>query len=1586
MKIFEANKVNNSSGNRSKARTIKIAISLIAVVVIFATSFMMLLPAMTMEKASLTCEKEEHVHTDACYEKTLICTEVQTDEQSYTDENSDAVSDLNAAQEMQNHEHTDSCYETTLSCNLEEHTHTSDCYTENNLNQVAATKEDSNDPLKRTYEDEKVVINVFLQESSNIPEDAVLTVVPFSEQDNKEKYDLMINEIETQMFEEDQSINSILLYDISFILNGEEIEPQNSVKVSINYKDKAFETEKIERASDLMILHMKEDAENIEVEDLTQTITGVEEGVKTIEFVTESFSTYAVVLVDTTITGTFYKRVSSIDDYNANYLIVSSTGSYALTDASTNHTQVIMVPVKGVDNNNKEYFSTDSQIQSNMLFNFISRTGGAVSVRSRGANARYVYLASGTVFSYYSQNLNMTYYSGSSSWKLYSGSYSLSNDGTSFSRSNYGDNTREYQFKTAWKYLTIYQQVETTLFIPADIEDQEFELDIPWPESETAPIYNDYIDTSNIKDGSYTASDDKEIIYISDKATSQIENDEIFKNREEDDGKIWTDKSVTYGVDDYGAFKNYADGEFGVTLSALSQTYSDENHGIYDVPVDVVFVLDFSNSMNEEVNGKTRIEILIKSLNDTINKIMRDHPENRVGIAHYSDVSGVMLPLGRYYCGSGTGDPDYTAKDYFKVNIYSEEDIYVLKNDNLRDADTKEPVNMSAKRVHGGTYLQQGLQHGANIFLSETDTTYTFPNKVVVNRLPVCILLSDGSPTFASSNFMDPLTGPHYGNGNGDGVATSNKFNLYPDSDGINAKGVMGYYSILSANHFKSVIGIHYNRSAKFGSVGIGIHDGVTTDLYTNSEYPKRIIGDDYNRAILNPSEENIRTTKANPNSDNTPFGPLMTQLLGNTYFGTSILVNPSSETYVLGALSFGPTNALIPVIKNPYGKYDYADFAYFRNQVNEVELTGIFDDILNESKDTRLYYGGFLKENTSLDFTDIIGKDMEVKGDMVIRYQGTNYSLERIKTTNNPDGTITNEYRTVQDVTVTNAVGKKVSLRDAKISIITDASGQQKVSFKISNDLLPAYRKALSQNYYFEMLPIRLIFKVGLTAEAASDIIPQHVYYTNEWKNGETTTATFTPNEDNPYYKTGENDDQVYTKEDNATDTISSYFSSAKNTSDQIVISMGNNGLLQNTHTNKNIEVTVEKKWLDGNGNEIADTSKLPAIEVQLYRMIAETGVVQAYGEPVTLNHKGSWKYTWRRLPAEDIVNHHTYSYYVEETNLRADYDVSYIGNDLGDTGTITIVNKEKNTKITVNKVWRDSNGIVITGDDHPAVTVTLYRKVDGGTDEIVQIENNPVVLNQGVNWRHVWTDVPIADDDGNEYVYYIVEDPVFDSNNNMQRYVTTYKVNNGPETPSSGDITGTNNTVTVINQAEEFKDVKGSITITKRWRDIYGNEITDTSDFSEITVMIRRRVGLFVPGTTQFYVSDQGDVKSVKLNYQNNWTVTVDDLETTYYDSRQNITFYYFYYIREIAVPEGFEVSYSSNNIFDNKGVNGNYGIQEGEIVITNQSNSTHSVLPETGSIGTMWYTAVGLSLLSIPLLWFTYRVIHKRRAKKE
>ena len=85
-----------------------------------------------------------------------------------------------------------------------------------------------------------------------------------------------------------------------------------------------------------------------------------------------------------------------------------------------------------------------------------------------------------------------------------------------------------------------------------------------------------------------------------------------------------TDKSVVYMKDDYGAFKDYEDGTFGVTLSALGQVSSTA--GELKPLMDIVIILDTSYSMINDGNsyldsqGKVRMQWAMTAVNSVIDQ------------------------------------------------------------------------------------------------------------------------------------------------------------------------------------------------------------------------------------------------------------------------------------------------------------------------------------------------------------------------------------------------------------------------------------------------------------------------------------------------------------------------------------------------------------------------------------------------------------------------------------------------------------------------------------------------------------------------------------------------------------------------------------------------------------------------------------------------------------------------------------------------------------------------------------------------------------------------------------------------------
>ena len=238
-------------------------------------------------------------------------------------------------------------------------------------------------------------------------------------------------------------------------------------------------------------------------------------------------------------------------------------------------------------------------------------------------------------------------------------------------------------------------------------------------------------------------------------------------------------------------------------------------------PLDVVFALDISGSMNENDKDKTMVD----SVNTAISTIMNENPESRVGVVAYSSTynnklanannATTLLPLGKY-----------TPKTEGKYLTLQED---VLRENN-RTYDTI-TTNVNEKKnqtlnVYGGTYTQAGIKEGADILTSANTkfTTTVNGKQKEITRTPVMILLSDGDPTYYNKDY-ETLSEKRNGNGSD---TTENE----------------AYYTIRTANYYKQQITSHY-----YGTTG-----GTKSKFYTIGLNMSGTLSE----TILNPTSENV--------------------------------------------------------------------------------------------------------------------------------------------------------------------------------------------------------------------------------------------------------------------------------------------------------------------------------------------------------------------------------------------------------------------------------------------------------------------------------------------------------------------------------------------------------------------------------------------------------------------------------------------------------------------------------------------------------------------------------------------------------
>ena len=180
--------------------------------------------------------------------------------------------------------------------------------------------------MELTYEDSQVSIRVTADEEGNIPQGASLSVTPIEKKEIHDdmdadakaeaeelnaQYDATAEKLQEKAEGEEYDILGFLAYDITFVdENGDKLEPNGSVSVSMDYKEAAIPDEvKTAReagaeVADVTLMHLEENSDGAvkDVVDMVadesqeanvQTTEATE--VKAAEFVMESFSTFTLV-------------------------------------------------------------------------------------------------------------------------------------------------------------------------------------------------------------------------------------------------------------------------------------------------------------------------------------------------------------------------------------------------------------------------------------------------------------------------------------------------------------------------------------------------------------------------------------------------------------------------------------------------------------------------------------------------------------------------------------------------------------------------------------------------------------------------------------------------------------------------------------------------------------------------------------------------------------------------------------------------------------------------------------------------------------------------------------------------------------------------------------------------------------------------------------------------------------------------------------------------------------------------------------------------------------------------------------------
>ena len=352
----------------------------------------------------------------------------------------------------------------------------------------------------------------------------------------------------------------------------------------------------------------------------------------------------------------------------------------------------------------------------------------------------------------------------------------------------------------------------------------------------------------------------------------------------------------TSNVTGYNVTNTYTEAPKGtITMNWDTQSTTES-----PIPVDVVFVLDTSLSMIDK--GSSRGTNMVKAVNNAIDEILRFNKNNRISVVGYSEYgvlsnikvpyknkehSSVLLPLGRYTANDGKN--------------------YLNKSEKRIETNIKGEAKKT-RYFEAGTFTQAGIQKGAEQLINSTGKTVKVDGKDV-QRVPVIIVVSDGEPTVFSTNYTSPLSEPVLGT-----------------SQLANTSAVYGYYTILTANHYKQKVTNAYKTTAKIFTIAM--------DLTTH-----------YGKTVLNPNNINVGScknwTEKDPKNaiEDKEISQKLYKYLNNFKQDISVSCSVGFQQDDEGNYINKAKYENVTVVKNPYSNYSYADRAFANNDMTADDL-----------------------------------------------------------------------------------------------------------------------------------------------------------------------------------------------------------------------------------------------------------------------------------------------------------------------------------------------------------------------------------------------------------------------------------------------------------------------------------------------------------------------------------------------------------------------------------------------------------------------------------------------------------------------
>ncbi len=621
-------------------------------------------------------------------------------------------------------------------------------------------------------------------------------------------------------------------------------------------------------------------------------------------------------------------------------------------------------------------------------------------------------------------------------------------------------------------------------------------------------------------------------------------------------GRVWNDKTVSDEDMTFDGLTNgnvsKGDSDFLVTYSLLAT--SQQITQLPKVPVDVVFVLDFSASMTWGVDKKTvsksdgsdsRIKYMVDALNNTIDALAKDsdpdHP-NRIGIAYFNRVGFTLLPLTELSAENTANVIDQNddgKRDYVYLSFFSG----TSGRDDGEATVTCDIGEGSYASTNSKTNIQYGLHTGMSMLADAETTTFEYGEETYT-RIPNVVLMSDGAPTTISlpeDAERESSTDPYHGSwwrelnyNDGDSVG-------WGDND--RAWSANGMMPMLTAQYFKNKIDAHYAQKLNLKNA-----DQASSTMYT--------IGFGINRQTDSMVE--LANMVLNPAKNwGSHTDPACQDIVGawDKYWSNDspILQYPINKSRDAGEFKAEHPDDYDPKTKVP----DYVDAYYPADNADALEdaFREITNAITETAKAPTKTTNSDPVNSGYVTYTDPIGEYMHVDSVKTLIYADQRFDLDAVNGVVSSGNTKTYKF----NGSVESPVYGNHNVSEIRI-VVTNNDGKETLTVQVPASVIPIRVNevdvladgTVKRNVSNGAMPLRLVYGVKLnddvmqngvlnTLKVDDAYIQNHsdgngnvLFYTNLYsgkqfsgnaqvENGGTTVGdanvTFQPADDNPFY-----------------------------------------------------------------------------------------------------------------------------------------------------------------------------------------------------------------------------------------------------------------------------------------------------------------------------------------------------------------------------------------------------------------------------------------------------------------------------------